>query len=167
MRRIVLGAVVLVVIAAIGAGAFIHHVLGARFQATVVPIRSFQDCVRTTQLEQQASGFQVDGAARYCQSGDPSIWFKVTVRNVGHRGAYLNTCDIRALDRDGRATLTTTVRTLWLNFPAGPYLGRGGQVFFVSPLIERGGDSVLAPPAGTIAYEVSCPPVDYHGNPPV
>ena len=113
---------------------------------------------RTTQLEQQAAGFQVDGSTQECRLGDPSIWFKVIVRNVGHRGAYLNTCDIRALDHAGRATLTATVRTGWLNFPAGPYLAAGEQVFFVSPLIDTGGDSVLAAPAGTIAYEVSCPP---------
>jgi hypothetical protein len=155
------------IVAGVGVGAFVHHLLGARFEASVVPIRSFEECIRTTQLEMQVAGYSGEGAKEECLAGDhPSIWFKVTVRNVGHRGAYLNTCDLRTFDRAGHATLTATVRTRSLNFPAGPYLGAGQTIFFVSPLIDNGGGSVLEEPVGTNAYEVACPPIDYHGSVP-
>jgi hypothetical protein len=157
-----------IVVAAVGVAAFIHHVRGARFQATVVPIRSLDKCIRATRLELQQAGYPVDGAEEECLAGDhPSIWFKVTVRNVGHRGAYLSGCYLRTFDRAGHATLTAMVLTRELNFPAGPYLSPGGTIFFVSPLIDVGGNAVLAAPAGTTTYEVACLPIDYHGNVPV
>src|SRR5437660_10035672 len=106
------------VVAAVGVGAFVHHLLGARFESSVVPIRSFEECIRTTQLEMQAAGYSGDGARKECLAEDHlSIWFKVTVRNVGHRGDYLNTCDLRTFYRAGHATITATARTRSWNSP--------------------------------------------------
>ena len=163
--RASLAGAVMVLIVAAGTPILIHHVRGARFETTVAPIRSFDACVRATQLELRQVGAMANSSEE-CQTGAPSIWFKVTVRNTGHRAAWVNTCDIQTLDRNGHATLGGTVRTRWLNFPAGPYLEPGEQVFFVSPMLDDKGGSLLTPPPGITSFGVSCPPIDYHGNVP-
>jgi hypothetical protein len=155
----------LVVIVGLVSIPVVHHLRGARFDTAVTPIRTLQDCITATQREfRQVNGLV--NAGELCQSGSPGTWFQTTVRNVGHRGAWLNTCDISTLDRNGDITLTGTVRTRALNFPAGPYLDPGQAIFFVSPMFDERGGSLLMPPDGTTSYRVSCPPIDYHGNVP-
>ncbi len=167
MRRLVTFALVTAVaVGALGIVGIIHHLSGARFQATTMaePPMTVSGC--TAFLHAMPYGFSTDAASPMCRFGARAGWFKVTVRNTGRRGAYLKGCDLTGLDASGAVVFRGVVSVGPLSFPAGPYLGPGQSLtwrWFLVSSPTGAYNTPLAPKAPAARYEVSCEPIDYHG----
>ena len=165
MRRFVLAILAVLLVGAIVALVRYHHDTGARFQGVAVPEpEAAPRCVAMM----TNYGYGEGGARSVCRAGAKAAWFRVTVRNVGHRGAWLKTCRLTGYTDSGDAVLHGVVTTGPLNGLAGPYLESGQSVGWTWFLMSSDVDAAVsvAPNDSAHTFAVACEPVDYHGHIP-
>jgi hypothetical protein len=155
--------VLLVLAVLVGALAYVHHIRGARFIATATPIEALtvDECVASfDQL-----GYGLPRALDACHGHESDSWFSVSVKNVGHRGAYLLTCVVEAISPVGHLLYGGEVNIPPVGVPANPglHVGPGETVEYRWYLSAR-------PASTTIRvdhYTAACEPIDYNGKFPV
>jgi hypothetical protein len=124
-------------IAVVVALGLIHHVRGARFEVTLTPRSPL------TIAECQAEVHRSGGIAgqEMCPQGQGRAWYRVEVRNVGHRGAWVADCIATGRDRSGSIVpgADTFDVPIWISsagIGARPYLepGRSATLDWFAPV---------------------------------
>jgi hypothetical protein len=155
----VVSAVALVAISVAALGV-LHHVRGARLSVSIAPRPALS--IPGCRAELRRFGWGSEPLP--CEGGAGRDWYRIVVRNVGHRGAWVQGCSATATDATGR-TMQGTVPfdiPLWFTAPGGvgarPYLDPGR-----SKTLEW-----FAPSPGTIGgYTARCVLIVYAGPGPI
>jgi hypothetical protein len=155
-RRDLVAVVVFVVVAGGASVALVHHLTGARYAVMARPVSVSEG--RCVQLVQ---GHGIPDVGAFCSAALRHDRFALTVRNTGHRFAYVKTCSVEGLDRAGRIIAQGFLATPPTFGPAGPGLGPGGSVTFEYYTLVR----VRLP--GVVAYRAACDAIDYGRNVPI
>ena len=150
--------------ALVGAFAYVHHIRGARYIATAIPIEqtSFDECMAA--LTGKPYLYSDTASRSICEGNDAQAWFLIAVKNVGHRAAFVTACTVEGLDAAGDSVFAGDVRTPRVGcIPCiGLYLDPGQTVEYRWHL-----DVFAANNQGVDRYVASCEPIDYGGKDPV
>jgi hypothetical protein len=148
--------VLLVLVALVSALAYVHHIRGARFQATATAIEALTLDECEAALDQL--GHEFTFARDMCGGHESDLWFSVSVKNVGHRGAYLLDCLVEGVSAEGHLLYEGEVNVPPVGFPnAGTHLDPGETVEYRWYLNAK--------PVGLLGpvdhFTASCNPVVY------
>jgi hypothetical protein len=146
--------------AVLGVGAYIHHIYGPRYDATVTRIEapSVDECVALIHEEITGSFY---GERDLCEAHVSDLWFSIRVKNVGHRGAWLKTCTVEAFD--GVSVRLFAGEVSWSPpLACPPCAGRhidGGETFEYRWYLAA--SSPISTTQAVDHYKASCKTIDY------
>jgi len=155
-RVVSAAAFVAISVAALGV---LHHVRGARLSVSIAP----RSALSVPGCRAELRRFGWGATPLSCEAGAGRDWYHVVVRNVGHRGAWVEGCSATARDATGR----TIRRTVPFDIPVsltGPGVG-------ARPYLDPGRSKTLdwfAPSSEPVDhYTARCALIVYSGRGPI
>jgi len=154
---------ILVLIVLLTSLVVIHHLRGARFVGTLSPIQvSTAQCV-----DMLSRSYSSENAHTTCRYASAGTWFRIEVRNVGHRMAYLKVCTVQGVDPSG-GTLFVGAFPLVPGRIAGLPLDPGQTTAWTWFLARQDATDIpITTPGPVDHYQVRCPAIDYGRNVPI
>jgi hypothetical protein len=155
-RRVALAAGVLL-LGILSFAVWRHHVTGARFVVRAVPItkkEAFRQCVQEIQpSEGQASSS--------CSKPEAAQWFRLDIRSVGGRGAWIRSCFLepRSGGEESSSEGVGAVVALYprRGIPVPPYIPAGGAVtlyWYAEGAASPAAAGPLPATCSTVVYKV-------------